>query len=133
MPAHAGEAETAAFHFSAAALRGVRQALGDGKLVQVDYRVTLAAKEVDMGIGVAVKPFHTADRCHADDQALLLEQVQIPVDCADGQIRDLLFQLRIDRFGTGVRLGSLQVMQDRIPLTKLLLRSLQLQSPLFDF
>ena len=134
MAACAGKAQAATINFSAGQLRRpVGECLGNLHLHQICDCAAVRADEMHMGLGVGIKSLHTLDSGNHTCQALLTEQVQIPVYRTHGQIRDLLFQLRIDRFGTGVRLGSLQVMQDRIPLTKLLLRSLQLQSPLFDF
>ena len=78
--------------------------------IQITYRSTFLTDEVDVGAGVAIKPLHTFDCGHADCQTLLLEQVQVPVDRAHRQVRDLSLQLSKDSFRGGMIGYGLQVM-----------------------
>jgi hypothetical protein len=81
IPAQAGEGHLTLIH-SAAYLTGSgrHQLLRHLHLGQIHHRTALHTEEVNMGHCVAVKPFYTLDRTNGDRQALLLKQVQIPVD-----------------------------------------------------
>ena len=80
-PAGAGKAQGAGFCASAGvAVHVGGEALGNDHSRQIIHLVARAADEMDMGFGVGIKPFHTVDGADADDQPLLLEESQIPVD-----------------------------------------------------
>ena len=122
--ADAGEAELALGHLAAAAAFGYAfQTFGNFHIHQIDDSVAFLTDEVDVGVGVAIKPLHSFDCGHADRQTLLLEQVQVPVDRAHRQVRDLSLQLSKDSFRGGMIGYGLQILQDRIPLPKMLRRN----------
>ena len=98
-PALAGEGELTAGNCAAdGAFCFGAEGLGSAELVQVNHRVAAFADEMHMWVGVGIEPFHSVDCGDDGHQSLLTEESQIPVDCADGQIRDLLFQIREDGF-----------------------------------
>ena len=68
--------------------------------------MAVGADEVNMGFGVGVEPFHTVDRSHADDQALLLEECQIPVDRTQRDVRVFVLQLGMYPFRCGMGCGG---------------------------
>ena len=74
-----------------------------------------------MGGGIAVESLSTVDCGDAGRKPLLLEKAQVPVDRTHRQIGDLGFQLGKYGLRGRVRLGLLQVSEDRIPLTEVLI------------
>ena len=84
LTAAAGEGQLAGFHAAA----GLAASLGaEGlwhlHLGKIDHRVAVAANEVNMRLGVGVKPFDSIDCAQADDLALLLEPGKVAVDGAE--------------------------------------------------
>ena len=102
-PAGAGEAQAAGFCAAAGpAIHISSQTFGNDHSRQVIHLVAGVADEVDVGFGVCIEAFHTVDGAHADDQALLLEERQIPVDRSQRDVRVLSFQLGMYPFSRRV-------------------------------
>ena len=57
------------------------QGFGYLDLGEIQNCVGARADEVDMGFGICIEPFRSADRCHAHDGSLALEESQVPVHC----------------------------------------------------
>ena len=68
-----------------------------------------------MGCGVGIESLGAVDGADADDQALLLEQGQIPVDRGQGNIRVLRLEHPVDVLRAGVGVRRPQAGKDDIP------------------
>ena len=101
--------------------RPVGKRPGNFHFHQICDSATAGANEVYMGIGIGIESLHALNGGDDACQSLLPEQIEIAVHRTHGQVGNLLLQIRINRFRRGVRLGLLQVMQDRVPFAKLLL------------
>ena len=77
--AKTGEGQLAAFNAAAGA--GFSKLRGNGNLVHIHDRITVAADEVNVGSCVGIEAFYSVDRGNAGDLSLLFEKSQIPVDC----------------------------------------------------
>ena len=118
-PAGTGEAQAAGFCAAAGVPVGIgADAFGNDHSRQVIHLVTGAADEVDMGFGVRIEAFHTVYGADADDQSLLFEQSQIPVDRTQGDVRIFRFQLGVYPFGCGVAGCGAKAVEDRFALFK---------------
>ena len=84
---------------------------------------SVAADEMHMGIGVGIEPFHTLDRGHTHDLALILEVGQVPVDGSHGQVGDVVLQVGVDGLCGGVGVCASQIFQNRIALSETLFAS----------
>ena len=76
------------------------QFLRNPELAQIHHFTAAGADVVDMGDGVGVKPLYAGNSANADHQAQFFEKGQVPVDRADGQIRDLRRELGEDPLGS---------------------------------
>ena len=90
-------------------------------LMKIRDSVAFFANEVDVGIGVAIEPFHTFDGADAGDQALLLEQSQIPVNGSQGDVRVFCLKHFVDHIRRRVGSGRSQTFQDGIAFSEVLL------------
>ena len=124
----------AAVHVIAGAIGDLLiQGGGDADLVQIGNRVAFFANEVDVVDGVAIEPFHTFDGADAGDQALLLEQCQIPVNCCQGDVRVFSLKHFVDHVRRRVGCGRSQTFQDGIALFEVLFCNAHGHLPFFCF
>lgn len=87
---------------------------GHWDLVQVDHCIAVAADEVNVGIGVGIEPFHTLDRSHAHDLALVFEVGQVPVHRCQGDVRMLRLEHLVNHLCRGVQVRALQAGEDSV-------------------
>ena len=126
------DGQLAAVHLIAGAIGNfLTQGVGDGDLMEIGNGVALFADEVDMVDGVAIEPFHTFDGADAGDQALLLEQRQIPVNGSQGDVRVFGLKHFVDHVRRGVGCGRTQTFQDGIAFFEVLFRNAHGHLPFF--
>ena len=119
--ANAGEAKLTPGDLTAAALLcRLGEGIGDLHGFQVDDCAAVIANEVYMGTGISVEPFHAGHGRNAHCQALLLEQIQVPIPRTHGKVGDLGLQLLKQRLGRGMLLGHSQTVEDGVPLAEML-------------
>ena len=98
--AQAGHGQVAAFYLTAGEILSLEaEACGYFNLRQVQYGIAAGAEEVDVGCGVGIKPFGAVYGSDADDQALLFEECQIPVDRCLRDVRVGFLQHLVNHFG----------------------------------
>ena len=89
-------------------------------LRQIQNGIAAGAEEVDMGRGVGIESLGAVYGSDADDQALLFEKRQIPVDRGLRDIRVGLLQHLVNHLGGRVRVCVHQTLEDGVALTELL-------------
>jgi len=110
--AKTGDGQLAAVHLITGAISNlVTEGFGDVNLMQIRDSVAFLADEVDMGVGVCVKPFHAFDCADAGDLTLLLEQGQIPVNRSQGDVRVFRLKHFVDHVRRRVGIGGTQTFQ----------------------
>ena len=118
------DGQLAAVHLIAGAIGDfLTQGVGDVDLMEIGNGVAFFANEVDVGRGVAIEPFHTFHRADAGNQALLLEQCQIPVNGSQGDVRVFSLKHFVDHIRRRVGCGRSQTFQDGIALFEVLFRN----------
>ena len=128
------DGQLAAVHLIAGAIGDfLTQGVGDVDLVQIGDRVAAFANEVNMIDGVSVEPFHTVDSAYAGNQALLLEQRQIPVNGSQGDVRVFGLKHFVDHVRRRVGCGRSQTFQDGIALFEVLFCNAHGHLPFFLF
>ena len=116
-PAGAGEAQAAGFRAAAGtAIHIGSETFGNDHARQIVHLVTGVTDEVDMGFGVGIEPLHTVYGADADDQPLLLEEGQIPVNRTQRDVRVFSFQLGVNPFGGGVCGCGAKAIENRFAL-----------------
>ena len=119
--AKAADGQLAAAHLIAGAIGYfLTQGVGDQDLMEIGNSITFFANEVDMVDGVAVEPFHTFDGADAGNQALLLEQRQIPVNGRQGDVRVFGLKHFVDHVRRRVGISRTQTFQDGIAFSEVL-------------
>jgi hypothetical protein len=98
---------------------GLVQFLGDAKMLQVQYTAATAANVVDMGFGVAVKPFYAFHSAEAGNEPLLFEPRKIPVHRTQGKVGNLRLKLGVNPFCRGMLGGLAQAGQDGVAFAEL--------------
>ena len=132
--AKTADGHLAAVHLIAGAIGDfLIQGVGDVDLVQIRDSVAAFANEVDVGVGVAIEPFHTFDGADAGDQALLLEQRQIPVNGSQGDVRVFCLKHFVDHVRRRVGCGRSQTFQDGIAFFEVLFCNAHGHLPFFCF
>ena len=81
---------------------------GAGKrhIVQIQNCGAIVTNEMHMGLRVAVESLHTVDCGHTHNQTFLLKQGKVSVDRSQGQIRDLGFEMLVNRLRRGVHIRA---------------------------
>ena len=124
----------AAVHLIAGAIGDfLMQGVGNVDLVQIGDGAAVFANEVNMIDGISVESFHTVDGAYAGDQALLLEQCQIPVNCCQGDVRVFSLKHFVDHVRRRVGCGRTQTFQDGIALFEVLFCNAHGHLPFFCF
>ena len=128
------DGQLAAVHLIAGAIGNfLTQGVGDGDLMEIGNGVAFFANEVDVVDGVAIEPFHTFDGAYAGNQALLLEQSQIPVNGSQGDVRVFCLKHLVDHVRRGVGISRTQTFQDGIALFEVLFCNAHGHLPFFCF
>ena len=128
------DGQLAAVHLIAGAIGDfLTQGVGDTDLMEIGNRVAAFANEVNMIDGVSVKSFHTVNGAYAGNQALLLEQSQIPVNCCQGDVRVFSLKHFVDHVRRRVGCGRSQTFQDGIAFFEVLFCNAHGHLPFFLF
>ena len=102
--AQTGHGQVAAFDLTSGQILGFEAETGRHfDLRQIQNRIAASAEEVDVGCGVGIESLGAVDGADADDQTLLLEQGQIPVDRCLRDIRVGLLQHLVNHLSGRVR------------------------------
>lgn len=83
--------------------------MGHLNFMQIQDPTAEGTNEVDMGLDVAVKPFHPIDIAQTLDQPLLFEQRQVPIDSAQGNVRNFRFDPGVDHLSGGMSIGGAEI------------------------
>ena len=130
--AKTADGQLAAVHLIAGAIGDfLTQGVGDVDLMEIRDGVAAFANEVDVGCGVSIEPFHTFDGADAGDQALLLEQCQIPVNGSQGDVRVFGLKHFVDHVRRWVGISRTQTFQDGIAFFEVLFRNAHGHLPFF--
>ena len=132
--AKTADGHLAAVHLIAGAIGDFPvQGVGDVDLMQIRDSVAFFANEVDVGVGVAIEPFHTLDGADAGDEALLLEQSQIPVNGSQGDVRVFCLKHFVDHVRRWVGISRTETFQDGITFFEVLFCNAHGHLPFFCF
>lgn len=96
------------------------QPLGRIHLVKIHNGAAAVADEVDMGLGVSVKPFDPMDHTQALDQPLVLEQGEVAVNRCQRDVRMFLLQHFMHHLSGRMGSGTANTGENRAALTEML-------------
>jgi hypothetical protein len=88
----------------------------DFRAGEIDHFTAAAAHQMGMGRYNSVKPFLPVHHSHGYDHSFLPENVDIPVDRSQRQVRDKRFEPLINPLGAGVAFCGPDDPQNGIPL-----------------
>ena len=119
---HAGKRDPAVFH-RARLRRLLQQRFRKSRAARINDRAAGAADKVHMRRDVRVEPLEPVHRADRDDQPLLPEEIQVAVDRAEAEIRDLRLEPGVDPVSRRMRLGGAEAFVDGVALFAVLPRA----------
>ena len=132
--AKTADGQLAAVHLIAGAIGDfLTQGVGDADLMEIRNSAAVFANEVNMIDGISVESLHTVDGAYAGDQALLLEQGQIPVNSGQGDVRVFGLKHFVDHVRRRVGIRRTQTFQDGIAFSEVLFCNAHRHLPFFCF